>query len=376
MAPSLKDLRSFLRGGRLLVFLGLLVVGSLLVARFVTELYIDVLWFDAVGFTDVFWTRTLWQWGVRIVSGAVALGVAYANLRIVASTLGAIQIKRRVGDLEIVEKVPRSYVFWATVAVAALVGLWFGALIPQGSGFRTLVFFRAPEWGLADPILGRDFSFYVFILPMMRAILIFLLALVFMVAALCVAGYAATGSLGWSEEGLEMGRMGRIHLTALGGSFLLLLAVQFWIGQYGLLLEGNSGVQGIFGYADARARLPGHQVLTGLTLVCAGGLVWAGIRNRAVVAMASLATVFIGGVLLLQLYPSLVQRFRVEPNELARERPYIADNLGHTRVGFGLDRLQRRPFEYAGPAAISRDAALNQMDGFPIWTEPALLTTY
>ncbi|MDX1566618.1 MAG: UPF0182 family protein [Longimicrobiales bacterium] len=376
MAPTLKDVRSFLRGGRLWVFLGLLVVGSLLVARFATELYIDVLWFDSVGFTDVFWTRTLWQWGVRVVAGAVAVAVAYANLRVVASTLGAIQIKRRVGDLEIVEKIPRSYVFWATVAIAALVGLWFGALMPQGSGFRTLVFFRAPEWGLADPILGRDFSFYVFVLPMMRAILVYLLALVFLVAALCVAGYAATGSLGWSEEGLEMGQTGRIHLTALGGVFLVLLAVQFWFGQYGLLLEGNSAVQGIFGYADARARLPGHQVLTGLTLVCAGGLVWAGIRNRSVVAMASVATLFVGGVLLLQLYPSLVQRFQVEPNELSRESPYIEYNLGHTRVGFGLDQLQRRPFEYAGATAIPREEAMGQLDGFPVWSEGALLTTY
>lgn len=377
MAPTLSDLRSYLRGGRLLIFLGLLVVGTLLVARFSTDLYIDVLWFDSVGFTDVFWTRTLWQWGVRAVAGIVALGVAYANLRIVSSTLGAIQIKRRVGDLEIVEKVPQSYVFWATIGMALLVGLWFGALIPQGSGFRTLVFFRAPEWGLADPILGRDFSYFVFVLPMLRAILVFLLALVFLVGALCVAGYAATGSLGWSEEGLEMGRTGRLHLAALGGIFLVLLAVQFWIGQYGLLLEGNSAVQGIFGYADARARLPGHQVLTGLTLVCAGGLVWGAIRNRAVVSMAALATLFLGGVLLLQVYPSVVQRFQVEPNELSRETPYIEYNLDFTRVGFGVDRLQRRPFEYAGPeAGISREGAAAQLDGFPVWSEGALLTTY
>ncbi|NIP57160.1 MAG: hypothetical protein GWO00_00615, partial [Gemmatimonadetes bacterium] len=100
------------RGGRLLLLLGVLLVLFLLGGRLVSTFYVDVLWFESAGYLGVFWTRTLWQWGLRVVGGAVAAALVYANLRIVSETLGAIQIKRRVGDLEIAEKLPRSYVHW------------------------------------------------------------------------------------------------------------------------------------------------------------------------------------------------------------------------------------------------------------------------
>ena len=374
---SLPDLRRYLTGGRLLVAVGALVLLALLTARFATDLYIDVLWYDTVRYLDVFWTRLGWQWGLRLVAGLVTAAVLFVNLHVVSQTLGGIQIKRRVGDLEISEKLPRSYILWAVVGMALLVGLWFGAAIPSGAGIRTLVFFQAPEWGAVDPILGRDLSFYVFHLPVLRGVLAFALVLVFLVAALCGAGYAATGSLGMDESGLVVSRTARVHLSGLAGAFLLLLAVRFWLAQYGLLQDGNSAVQGIFGYADAQARLPGYQMLTGLTAACAAGIVWGGIKNRSTWVASSLVALFLGGLGLTQLYPSLVQRFQVEPNELARETPFIEHNLDYTRMGFGLDRLERRSFDYT-PAQgdIDRDEAAEQLTGFPVWSEGALLTTY
>lgn len=38
------------------------------------------------------------------------------------------------------------------------------------------------------------------------------------------------------------------------------------------------------------------------------------------------------------------QRYKVEPNELTLERPYIEYNIDFTRRGFGLDQVNSQPF--------------------------------
>ena len=52
----------------------------------------------------------------------------------------------------------------------------------------------------------------------------------------------------------------------------------------------------------------------------------------------------IGTLLIGQLYPSLVQDFRVEPNQLVAETPYIEHNLRFTRLAYGLHDLRRERF--------------------------------
>jgi hypothetical protein len=47
------------------------------------------------------------------------------------------------------------------------------------------------------------------------------------------------------------------------------------------------------------------------------------------------------------IYPSLVQRFQVAPNELEKERTYIPRNLEYTRQGFALDRIVEEDYDLA-----------------------------
>jgi hypothetical protein len=89
------------------------------------------------------------------------------------------------------------------------------------------------------------------------------------------------------------------------------------------------------------------------------------------VAAAVLATIGLG-----QLYPALVQRFQVVPNELGREAPYIEHNLAFTRLGFGLDQLDRSRFPARAGPDVDWDEAARQLRGLPVWTRATLLTTF
>ena len=356
-----------LKGGRIALFLATGLVLILFGLRLMASLHVNVLWFQSVGYEGVLWRRLAWSWGTRAFVGLLVGVLLFLNLHLVARTLGAIQIKRRFGDLEIAEQLPRSYILWGAAGFSALVGLWFGGSVVDGVGIQTLLAMSAPAWELQDPVFSRDLSFYVFQLPILRTAITFAMVVMFLVFAVCVGGYAATGALRWGRGNLMMGALPRVHLGALVAAFLFLIAVRLWIGRYLLLLYGNSEVQGIFGFTDAEARLPALQVMTGVTFLAAGAVLWGAWKNRVVPAAVGLGAVALGGILGVQFYPSLVQRFRVEPNQLSREAPYIEHSIRFTRLGFGLDDLERERFAYSQPPVADWQDVARQLDALPVW---------
>ena len=365
-----------LSGGRLLVALVIALLTILLVGRMAANAYIEILWFESVGYSSVFWTRVLWEWGARLIV-ALLVGVAcFFNLRFIARSLGGIKIKRRVGDLVISEQLPETVVVWSVAALSALLGAWFGASVPGSMGLSVLYLLNASEWGVTDPFLGQDLRFFVISLPLLRALVTLGLVVAFLVFTLVAAGYAATGTLQWGPGRFVVERRPRVHLAVIIASFCVMLAAQFWLQRYVLLLDGTSGVQGIFGFADAEARMPSYSILALLALAVSAAALWSGFKNRPLPLIVASGALIVGGLAVGQAYPSFIQRFRVEPNELERESPFILDNMRFTRMGFDLTNLERREFDYEGSSNVDWQEAASQFEGLPVWSSQALLTTY
>ncbi len=369
-APKLR------KGTGTLLILAVSLVLVFLIGRWAADFYTEVLWYRSVGYSSVFWTRTLADLGMRVVAGLGTAVLAFLSFRVVGRTLSGVQIKRRFGNLEIAERVPPRIITIGLVIVSGLMGLWLAAVFPRTAGLRLLLALRAPEWGLAVPQFGTDVSFFVFSLPILGGGLVLGLSLVFLLLCFSAAGYAATGSLSFRRGQMKLAPLPRKHLAILGALFLLFLAGRFWLAPSFLMLDGNSQVQGIFGFTDASARFRGYKALSVITLVAAGSMAWSGFKLRVMPLLASGLAVVLGGLALVQLYPELVQRFQVEPNELVRETPYIEANLDFTKVGFGLDGLQRRAFDHSTEALPDWGLAARQFEGLPVWTPDALLTTF
>ena len=365
-----------LRGGRLLI--AIVVAVALLIAfgRAFAAFYVEALWQSQSGYSGIFWKRVLWEAGVRLACAAFVAIAVLVNLHIASKTLGGIQIRRRFGNIEISEQISRRYVWWAMLGVAGLLGLWVGAGVPADLGVGGLLMLSADAWGTAEPVLGRDIGFYVFVLPILRIASGLGLMVTFFVFTLVTAAYSATGALRWSEGRVRAQDLPRVHLGALGAVFLVLLAAQLSLGRYFLLLDGGSPVQGIFGFTDAEARLPALRTLSIISLAAAVGVVWGAWKNLLAPLVTSLASVVVGAIVIGQFYPSLIQRIRVEPNELVRETPYIEYNLDFTRRGFGLEGAERREFAYGPGESIDWGAIARQFEGLPVWNQSALLATY
>ncbi|HSK30696.1 MAG TPA: UPF0182 family protein [Candidatus Limnocylindria bacterium] len=93
-----------------------------------------------------------------------------------------------------------------------------------------------------------------------------------------------------------------------------------------------------------------------------------------IVSLGVLVMVHAGG---LNLYPTLLQRFRVAPNEIEAERPFLQRNIEFTRLAFGLDKVESQEFP-AEENLTAEDLRRNQstIDNIRLWDHRPLLATY
>src|SRR5688500_8036105 len=96
--------------GRVLVSAALVGLLTLLHARVVVGIYTEVLWYDQLRYASIFWTRWWTDISVRAVAAIIGAAVVFANLWLVARRLGPVQVRRRYGNIEISEQIPRNLV--------------------------------------------------------------------------------------------------------------------------------------------------------------------------------------------------------------------------------------------------------------------------
>jgi uncharacterized membrane protein (UPF0182 family) len=344
--------------------LGLLVL--LIAARLLAGFYTEILWFNEVGYPNVFWKRITSGLTIRLMATALGGALVLANLWLVARRLGPVHVRRRYGNLEISEQIPRKHVLVGISLAALLTGLWLSDVKFGGSlSLGAMTFVERVNWGINDPLFGRDLSFYVFALPFFLQILDFLLLIVIWSGLLGVLGYSLVGAMRWRGNRLQIDDRPRIHLGVLLAAMLTLLGVRYWLSRYGVLFNGTGFQQGV-GYTDIHARLPAQWALAALSLVAAASVVYGAIKRSWLAPFAAVTLMIVATVVLGYLFPSAIQKFRVEPNQLGREGPYIRWNIDYTRQAYAIDSIERRSFNYQRrvPASVA------QLQNMPIW-DPA-----
>src|SRR5213594_3508985 len=354
----------------LLLFLALGVVAQLV------PLYTDWLWFQEVGYTEVF-TKTLAMRGSLFLGLALAVLVfLYVNLTSAARTAAPDVIWELEDQLGlpgrvVIEPLIRRFQPVVLFAISLVAGL--RATVHWETLLR---YFNALEFGRTDPLFGRDLSFFVFVLPFWRLVYAWAITLVVSKIILTLAVYVLQRSLVLTTRGPRLAAGARTHLLALGALALALKAVGFWLDRFELVFSPRGIVFGA-AYTDIYASLPVLGALAVFAVLCAVACVAQIARSglRLVAGgLIALALVWVAG---LGVYPALLQRLRVTPNELAAERPFIEHNIRMTRQAYGLDRIVEREFpadESLDARALERNAAT--VKNIRLWDYRPLLRTY
>ncbi|HET9492549.1 MAG TPA: UPF0182 family protein [Methylomirabilota bacterium] len=360
---------------RTTLLFGLLLVVFAFVGQ-VVPLYTDWLWFQEVGYRQVFLTMLSYRGGLFT---AVALGVLiflYVNLSFAARTarpdvLWELEDQLGLPGRVVIEPLIRRFLPVVLVLISFL-----SALRASAQWETLLAYFNRVPFGTDDPLFGRDLGFFVFTLPLWRRLAGWGTTLVVGTLVLTLLIYVLQRSLVLTSHGPRLAAGARAHLLVLGAMLLGLVGASFWLGRFELVYSGRGVVFGAT-YTDVNAALPAYGVLTVLSLVaavaCLVQLARPGLRLVAV-ALAALMAVWVLG---LGVYPGILQRFRVTPNELEAERPYIVHNIRMTRQAYGLDRIVEREFpadETLDPGALQRNAPT--IENIRLWDHGPLLRTY
>lgn len=355
------------------LFLILLVLG--LAAQGV-PLYTDWLWFQEVGYTGVFLTvLTLRGWLFLGVGAAVFLFL-YLNLSLAARTappdvLWELEDRLGLPGRVVLEPLIRRLLAPALAVISVIAGTR-----ASGAWETVLTFFNGGAFGTTDPLFNRDLSFYVFRLPFWRLLYGWAMLLLVATLMLALALYVLQRSLVLTAQGPRLAAGARTHLLALGAAFLALRGAGFWLDRFEVLYSPRGIVYGA-SYTDVNASLPALTLLAVLAFLCAAACLLQLLRpgwRLLLAGLLALGVVWVGG---LGLYPAIVQRFRVTPNELAWERPYIVHHIRMTREAYALDRVEEKDFpaeETLAPAALARNSLT--IKNIRLWDHRPLLTTY
>jgi uncharacterized protein len=328
-----------------------IILGGL---SFAVGMYFDYLWFLELGKAALF-TTTLYAKSM-VGSGLLLASFLFLYLNFIFANRGPglieIGIPTPTGQITAYRVQPETVRRGAGV-LAALLGILIGA--SQAGQWETIWLWmcRVP-FHVSDPIFSKDISFYFFTLPFLQGVLRLGLILCFLALVGTVVLYYFKGALTFHkpiDASIKSSRAGS-HVSVLAAFIFILLAFSANLSRYDLLFSTNDVFSGA-SYADIHARLP---MLTLLAIAAAiGALLWIYNIYAAKKRIGAIAVALYVIVLVLQgLYPSLIQKFIVDPNEFDKEKPQIAHNIQATLQAYGLSNVEERD--------LSGDKALTPKD--------------
>jgi uncharacterized protein len=242
-------------------------------------------------------------------------------------------------------------------AIAILLSIVFG-LIAAGNWTVFLRFFNPVAFDLTDPQFGHDIGFYIFRFPLWHLIESWLLALTCSTLLSCTLYYLLSGNS--LAEGRFPGftKIQLRHLSFLGAAAMLALASQHWLNRFDLLYSFRGVAYGA-GFTNIQVQLPIEFWLTLVSIASAIWLLYKGFRGyrnlqiqqfkiQKIILLVLPFTVYLSVLFLSNIASATVQRFIVQPNELAKERPYIERSITLTRKAFNLDNIEAKIFNPQG----------------------------
>ncbi len=334
-----------------------------------TPIYVDWLFFSKLGFYSV-WIKILLTKLVLFSSVFLFIGlVVYLNL-VLANRFIVHPHIRIVGDTE--PAPPLRGMRRAHIWTIALIPALLFALSSLSEWQNLLLFFNSTLFHVNDPLFGNDVSFYVFKLPVISWLVNTLLVLNILLIVVIAVVYATSGSFLFVKRGVkwwvEIDEKKRKHLAALFAIMFLLIAVESWLKSYDLLYSRQGVVFGA-GYTDVHANLWGYKIVAVFSVVTAVSILSYGFHRRLKTLLYGVALLVVVAIVVLGIYPYIVQKFVVEPSEISKEKPYIKDNIKFTRLAYGLNSIVERKFTFGPKKSI-------KLSDVMLWDRRPLKQTY
>jgi len=332
--------------------------------------YTEWLWFDSLEYGSVYATILTTKVLIFFCAAIIFCLLFLGNL--VLATRWAPKAEAHLWPWFIVGRLQRLSK-WSIITGTVMLSIIFG-LRAQSNWEVVLRFFNGQPFGITDPVFHREISFYVFSLPFLNSMRGWLLGALIVTLLGIIGVYFL--SYGVQRFRFDFARPVLAHIGGLVIAILGLFAWGYWLGIWELVFSSRGTVFGA-GYADMHAKLPAQWILLAVVLIFIVIILLAVFRRNLRWPLYGLGVWIVAIILVGTVFPAVVQRFQVQPNELAREKPYIDYNIEFTREAFGLKLVEEQSFP-AEEAPSYEDVAQNEVtiSNIRIWDHRPLKDTY
>ncbi len=341
--------------------------------------YGDWLWFKNMGYSSIFDTM--------ILSKVFSFLVFF----FIFGTFSAIHIRSaykrgsRSRDIELIrEEDPRTLFLPLYKGKAAI---WFWGIViiffsivmgssASGHWNDFLQFIHPSSFDLKEPVFGKDAGFYIFKLPVYRFAANWYIFMTVFTFIAVLFSYYLDNAFSVNGNHVSVSKQVRGHLILLAAFFGLGISIRYIIKLFNLLYSLHGATYGP-SFMDIHAQIPAYWTLLIISLIITLLLFFFPVyHNRKVVfyAIGTWIAVMAGFG---WAYPYIIEQYRVKPNELKMETPYIVNNIKFTRAAFGLDKIKTEPFP-VDQNITYKDIQDNRhtIENIRLWDRRPLIQTY
>jgi uncharacterized membrane protein (UPF0182 family) len=332
--------------------------------------YTEWLWFDSLGYGSVFGTIIKTRLVIFFIAAFLFCLLFLGSL--VLATRLAPQNVANFWPWALVSRLQR-VIRWNVILGTAFLSFLFG-IIAQGNWLTFLRYLNWQPFGITDPVFHNEIGFYVFSLPFWGAIRgWFMGALIVTLVATVVTYILAYGA---RRIRFDYSRRVLFHVGGLVIAILALFAWGYWLGIWELVFSERGVVFGA-SYADMNAKLPSQWFLLAIVVLFIGLVMYSIIRKKLRWPLFGIGAWIVAIIIVGVAYPGLIHRVQVQPNELAKESPYIGYNIEFTREAFGLTRIEEQSYP-AEPSPTAQDIVDNEVtiNNIRLWDHRPLKDTY
>jgi len=341
------------------------------------ELITDWLWFQEVGYEIVFSVTFLTKIKVAAFFGLAFFVLFYLNLFL------ASRFSSRgywVDQTDLIRLPPwetGNQPVRAVILFGSILFSLFAALRGAAQWENYLRFFNATSFNISDPLFHRDISFYIFQFPFLKHLYSWFMTVLILTTVATVLLYLVRRNFQFiPPQTLRVAPAARNHLAILIAGLFFVGTWGTWLELLGILFTKRGVVFGA-GYTEVTTQLWVLKVLMGVSFFCGLAILsLVFLRNWRIPALG--IAVYLGVVIIgTGIYPSLVQKFKVVPNEIVLEKSFIEQNIKYTRLAYRLDAIEDRDFP-ADATLTREDLGRNDLTikNIRLWEHAPLLSTY
>lgn len=344
--------------------------------------FTDLLWFKELGYVSVFLKQLLTQLEFGLPAFLLITVICWFYLSAIKKNY-----YRKIGACDMSR--PEKHINRLALAISALFGIFSAVLIADRLWFQILQFIHSTDFSIADPIFGRDVSFYIFKLEFLSRVNGLLIYIVIGFAAVNLIFYLALLALRRPESRLRVeeedfaqyqqrehpyGMFGELfglgkgqtpprpaglpdrsmfsrlvgiaglQLKVLGVLFFLMIGLHFFLKQFTLLYAGSSGVVYGAGFSDINVTLWVYRLLIALSLI--GAVLFVlGLQQRSLKRVLLAPALMVGVIILGSVASLAVQSLIVTPDAINKEYHYLQNNIEFTRYAYDLQDIRVEDYD-------------------------------